>query len=173
MNVYVSRDGQQYGPYPIEDVRAHMASGSLLPTDHAFCEGMTDWAPLEQVLASAANQSPSVAATARPASAHAKPSKTKKKNKSKAKKKDKDTASGIGGLLYKYRAVIAVIVIIATGIYLYNEHFKSAGPSQGEDPGAAGSGQEEDMKNPSDGQGGGPGGSDPTGPGNPGDPSGL
>ena len=173
MNVYVSRDGQQYGPYPIEDVRAHLASGSLLPTDHAFCEGMTDWAPLERVLDSATHQVPGVAAAARPAAAPAKPSRAKKKKKSKAKKNDKEAASGIGGLLYEYRAIIAVIVIIAAGIYLYNEHFKSAGPSQGEDPGITGSGQEEEMENPSGGQGGGPGGSDPAGPGNPSDPSGL
>ena len=81
MNVYVRRDGQQYGPYSIEDARAHLASGSLLPTDHAFFEGMTDWAPLEQVLDSAAHQIPATTTTARPAFPSAKPSRAKKKKK--------------------------------------------------------------------------------------------
>ncbi len=167
------RDGQQYGPYSIEDARAHLASGSLLPTDHAFFEGMTDWAPLEQVLDSAAHQIPATTTTARPAFPSAKPSRAKKKKNSKSKKNNKDAASGIGGLLYKYRAIIAVVVIIATGLYLYNEYVNSSGPSQGEDPGVTENGQgAEEMEDPSEGQGGGSGGGDPTGPGNPSDPSG-
>jgi hypothetical protein len=59
MQVTINRDGQQYGPYPIEDAAAHLATGGLLPTDWAWAEGMTDWAPLGQVVA--AMQAPALA----------------------------------------------------------------------------------------------------------------
>ncbi len=52
MQITVNRDGQHYGPYPVEDAAAHLASGGLLPTDWAWTDGMADWAPLSDVVAS-------------------------------------------------------------------------------------------------------------------------
>ncbi len=68
MQVTINRDGQQYGPYPIEDAVAHLATGGLLATDWAFMEGMTDWAPLGEVVAAAQAPTP-VAAPVPPAAA--------------------------------------------------------------------------------------------------------
>lgn len=65
MQIIVNRDGQQYGPYPLEEVVGHLASGALLPTDWAFTEGMTDWAPLADVMASL--QAPAPAPAPQPA----------------------------------------------------------------------------------------------------------
>ena len=65
MQVTINRDGQQYGPYPIEDAAAHLATGGLLPTDWAWAEGMTEWAPLDQVVAAMQAPAP-VAAPAQP-----------------------------------------------------------------------------------------------------------
>ena len=48
MSVYIQREGQQYGPYPQEDIQGHLASGTLLPTDMAWQEGMADWVPLSE-----------------------------------------------------------------------------------------------------------------------------
>ena len=48
VSVYIQRDGQQYGPYPQEDIQGHLASGTLLPTDMAWQEGMADWVPLSE-----------------------------------------------------------------------------------------------------------------------------
>ena len=48
MQVYINRDGQQYGPYTIEEVRAHLASGAVLVTDQAWREGMAHWMPVSQ-----------------------------------------------------------------------------------------------------------------------------
>ena len=49
MMIHISRDGQQFGPYTLEDARAHLASGALLATDQAWYEGAPDWMPLDQV----------------------------------------------------------------------------------------------------------------------------
>jgi hypothetical protein len=65
MQVTINRDGQQYGPYPIEDAAAHLATGGLLPTDWAWAEGMTDWAPLGEVVAAMQAPAP-VAAPVQP-----------------------------------------------------------------------------------------------------------
>ena len=47
--IHVMRDGQQFGPYTIEDLNAYLAQGSLLPTDQAWWEGAPAWVPMDQV----------------------------------------------------------------------------------------------------------------------------
>ena len=54
MMIHISRDGQQFGPYTLEDAQAHLASGSLLPHDWALEEGGTEWRPLSEVVAGGA-----------------------------------------------------------------------------------------------------------------------
>ena len=54
MNIHISRDGQQFGPYTLEDAQTHLASGSLLPHDLAWVEGATEWRPLSEVVAGGA-----------------------------------------------------------------------------------------------------------------------
>lgn len=49
MMIHVMRDGQQFGPYTLEDVNAYLAQGTLLPTDQAWYEGARDWMLLTQV----------------------------------------------------------------------------------------------------------------------------
>jgi hypothetical protein len=43
------RDGQQFGPYTIEDINAYLAQGTLLPTDQAWYEGAANWMPITDV----------------------------------------------------------------------------------------------------------------------------
>ncbi|MGH9596016.1 MAG: DUF4339 domain-containing protein, partial [Edaphobacter sp.] len=50
MNYQVSRNGQMYGPYTLEDLRRYVASGNVLPTDMARSEDMPDWLPVAQIL---------------------------------------------------------------------------------------------------------------------------
>jgi len=45
----VRRDGEQFGPYTLEDANAYLAEGSLLPTDQAWFEGAADWMPIIEV----------------------------------------------------------------------------------------------------------------------------
>ena len=49
MQIYISRDGEQNGPYSIEDVNAYLKDGILLPTDLACQHGMTEWVPITQI----------------------------------------------------------------------------------------------------------------------------
>jgi hypothetical protein len=50
MNYQVSRNGQIYGPYTLEDLRRYVASGNVLPTDMAKSEEMSEWLPVAQIL---------------------------------------------------------------------------------------------------------------------------
>ena len=50
MTYQVSRNGQMYGPYTLEDLRRYVASGNVLLTDMAKSEEMPDWLPVAQIL---------------------------------------------------------------------------------------------------------------------------
>jgi GYF domain 2 len=53
MTYQVSRNGQMYGPYTLEDLQRYVASGNILPTDMAKSEDMPDWLPVAQILGTA------------------------------------------------------------------------------------------------------------------------
>lgn len=50
MDFYLSRNGETYGPYSEAELRGHLASGSVLPHDHAWREGESEWQALELLL---------------------------------------------------------------------------------------------------------------------------
>ena len=52
MNLYVSRNGQTFGPYTVEQTKAFLDSNQLLSTDYALIEGTTEWKSLPEVLSS-------------------------------------------------------------------------------------------------------------------------
>ena len=52
--IHISRDGQSFGPYTVEEARAYLAEGSLAPSDMAWQEGAAEWVPLEQLVGGAA-----------------------------------------------------------------------------------------------------------------------
>ena len=54
MHFQVSRNGQTYGPYTLEDLQRYVTSGNVLPTDLAKSEDMPDWLPVSQILGSPA-----------------------------------------------------------------------------------------------------------------------
>ena len=47
--IYITRGGQQYGPYSSEQASAMLASGELSVSDQAWYEGASGWMPLNQV----------------------------------------------------------------------------------------------------------------------------
>src|ERR1700682_5612391 len=51
MTYQVSRNGQLYGPYSLEDLQRYVATGNVLLTDFAKSDDMPDWLPVSQVLA--------------------------------------------------------------------------------------------------------------------------
>lgn len=50
MSYHVSRNGQLYGPYTLEDLRRYVASGNILPSDLARRDDLTEWLLVAQVL---------------------------------------------------------------------------------------------------------------------------
>jgi GYF domain 2 len=53
MLYHVSRNGQTYGPYTLDDLKKYVASGNVLPTDLARSEEMGEWLPVGQILGGA------------------------------------------------------------------------------------------------------------------------
>ena len=43
MNIYISRDEQQYGPFAAESLPEMLRGGNVLPTDLLYAEGQSDW----------------------------------------------------------------------------------------------------------------------------------
>jgi hypothetical protein len=72
MTYQVSRNGQMYGPYTLEDLQRYVASGNVMPTDLAKSEDMPEWLPVAQILATAG--APAGPAPAGPNPAYATPS---------------------------------------------------------------------------------------------------
>jgi len=56
VNYYLARNGQQQGPYSIEDLQRMVASGSASAADLVWKEGMPSWVPLQSVIPSAVPQ---------------------------------------------------------------------------------------------------------------------
>lgn len=50
MLYHVTRNGQSYGPYTLEDLQRYVASGNVLPTDLAKSEEMAAFVPVAQIL---------------------------------------------------------------------------------------------------------------------------
>jgi GYF domain 2 len=62
MTYQVSRNGQTYGPYTVEDLQRYVASGNVLLTDMAKSDTMPDWVSVAQILGPAAPAAPVYAA---------------------------------------------------------------------------------------------------------------
>jgi hypothetical protein len=52
MNILIHRNGEQYGPYGLEEVREHLRGGAISADDLAWADGMPDWRPLREILPS-------------------------------------------------------------------------------------------------------------------------
>ena len=57
MNVFVSRDGQTFGPYTVEQATEFLQVGQLLATDFALYEGESEWKTLGNLLGATEQQS--------------------------------------------------------------------------------------------------------------------
>lgn len=53
MQYHISREGQTYGPYTLEDLQRYVASGNVLLSDMARADDGTDWVPVSQVIGAA------------------------------------------------------------------------------------------------------------------------
>jgi hypothetical protein len=49
MEIYISRNGQQLGPYPLDEINRQLSAGILTNSDQAWYEGAATWIPLSTV----------------------------------------------------------------------------------------------------------------------------
>lgn len=57
----INRGGQQYGPYPVDDLKRGVAQGNIVGTDLAWAPGMPGWVPIAELLGEAALRVPAMA----------------------------------------------------------------------------------------------------------------
>ena len=50
MEIYVSKDGAQEGPFSVEQIVSLIQSGKYLPTDLGWHEGIKDWVQLSSLM---------------------------------------------------------------------------------------------------------------------------
>jgi hypothetical protein len=58
MLYHVTRSGQNYGPYTLEDLQRYVASGNVLLTDLTKSDEMAEWVPVSQLVGTAAPPAP-------------------------------------------------------------------------------------------------------------------
>jgi len=58
MLYHVTRNGQNYGPYTLEDLSRYVASGNILPTDMAKSDEMPEWVTVASLLSTGASVPP-------------------------------------------------------------------------------------------------------------------
>ncbi|MEP6673337.1 MAG: DUF4190 domain-containing protein [Chthoniobacter sp.] len=46
MDIHIARNGKQFGPFPLDEVKRQLAVGELFPSDLAWTNGEKDWVPL-------------------------------------------------------------------------------------------------------------------------------
>jgi len=61
MTYYISRGGQQHGPYAMADLQNMLAQGQIDPNDLAWGEGLSAWTPVSQIVTPAPFTSPAPA----------------------------------------------------------------------------------------------------------------
>ena len=49
MQITINRNGENYGPYSLEQVREMLDSGQAQPTDMGHVEGESEWVPLSEL----------------------------------------------------------------------------------------------------------------------------
>lgn len=67
MPYLISRSGQTYGPYTLEDLQRYVTTGNVLLTDLAKSDEMTDWIPVAQILNPATGANSIIGGTVTPA----------------------------------------------------------------------------------------------------------
>ena len=58
MEIYVSREGAQAGPFPIEEVQKMVAAGQYSARDSGWHEGLKEWVPLSNILTGTRRSTP-------------------------------------------------------------------------------------------------------------------
>ncbi len=49
MEIFISRDGQQFGPYTLSEVQTDLNTGNIVAGDLAWHEGAADWVEISEI----------------------------------------------------------------------------------------------------------------------------
>jgi len=58
MDIYINRDGNQFGPYQQTDVEQMLTDGGLSESDLIWCESLENWVPLSSLITKSAQVQP-------------------------------------------------------------------------------------------------------------------
>src|SRR5947207_15037819 len=117
MQIYVGKNGQQLGPFSLEEVNRKLADGTFAGSDLAWYEGAAGWAPLSGVAGVVIPQAPAAApAPIQPAPAVA----AVRPNVPivQAAPRSTKTFSLVSGLLLGITFVVSLIPIVGCGSWI-------------------------------------------------------
>jgi hypothetical protein len=66
MEIFIARDGQREGPFPLDEVRRRLAAGVIQHSDLAWADGMADWTPVGNLPGLATAEPPPLSSAPRP-----------------------------------------------------------------------------------------------------------
>jgi len=58
MNYYINRNGEQSGPFSLQEIQQQLAEGRIATTDLAWAEGMPQWVTVADILKPAGSPAP-------------------------------------------------------------------------------------------------------------------
>ncbi|HEV2646413.1 MAG TPA: DUF4339 domain-containing protein [Acidobacteriaceae bacterium] len=73
MLYHVSRNGETFGPYTLEDLQRYLTTGNVLPTDLARTDDTSEWIPVSQIVGAPAVLQAAAATYATPVAAYPDP----------------------------------------------------------------------------------------------------
>ena len=50
MRIHISKDGKRFGPFTIDEIKAHLSAGHFSESDHAMPEGGSEWQGIQEIL---------------------------------------------------------------------------------------------------------------------------
>jgi hypothetical protein len=119
MSIYITRNGEEEGPYSRADIFAKLKEGALSPDDPAWQEGMEGWRPLKEVLAGMKSQLSFIPPETRPQTVVA-PVQVRREEPVRREKVDAPAAVERGG--GRLLVAVAVVALLAGGGFWVQRH---------------------------------------------------
>jgi hypothetical protein len=147
MQIFIHRDGKQFGPYPLEQAQGLIADGQLALDDPAWIEGLDDWVPLQQLvlaanidsIRSSADQESTVNANlqqardkvarlaakstdndrSRSENRDSKSNKKRRTGKSSARGDSENESTGLVALMKRQKVVLSILGILVSTYFIY------------------------------------------------------
>tara|TARA_B100001123_G_scaffold22178_1_gene24243 strand:+ start:5484 stop:7817 length:2334 start_codon:yes stop_codon:yes gene_type:complete len=117
--IYVSRDGQQFGPITAAQTQSFLADGTLLQTDMAWTEGSAQWVPITSIAQASIPSSPAPLTIGGPAKPEGMIKKILFKFMARGQHKDESIVGVVLDNIGRIATVMAIISFLIGGVYWY------------------------------------------------------